>query len=371
MDATAVPPDRRGVGRYVDSLLPELDAQGASLLVACRAEDVGHYETLCPNADILPGPPMIGRRPVRLAWEQAGLARLVSKTNAEVVHSPHYTHPLAVRRPMVVTLHDATFFTHPEVHERVKRAFFTTWTRLSLRRASRCIVPSAATRDELVRVVGARADDIDVVHLGVDAAVFHRPTEDETAAARRHLGLGDRSYIAFLGTLEPRKNLASLVRGFADAVGHRADRPVLVLAGGRGWDDSLDDVIGGLPQGIDVLRPGFLPLEMLSGYLGGARFVAYPSLGEGFGLPVLEAMACGAPVLTTPLLSLSEVGGDAVDYTGTDPASISTSITALLDDSARRADLVTRGLARSGEFSWRAAAERHREIYARAGGARR
>jgi len=364
MDATAVPPDRRGVGRYVDSLLPELDAQGASLLVVCRAEDVGHYEKLCPSADILPGPSGIGRRPVRLAWEQTGLVRLVSKTNAEVVHSPHYTHPLALRRPMVVTLHDATFFTHPEVHERVKRAFFTTWTRLSLRRAGRCIVPSAATRDELVRVVGARADEIDVVHLGVDTTVFHRPTEDEIAAVRRHLGLSDRGYVAFLGTLEPRKNLANLVRGFTEAVRHRVDPPVLVLAGGQGWDGSLDEVIAALPQGVDVLRPGFLPLEKLSGYLGGAQIVAYPSLGEGFGLPVLEAMACGAPVLTTPLLSLSEVGGDAVEYTGTDAASIGTSIAALLDDPARRADLVTRGLARAGEFSWGAAAQRHREIYA-------
>ncbi len=371
MDATAVPPDRRGVGRYVDSLLPELDVLGTSLLIACRSEDVAHYESLCPTADILPGPAQIGRRPARLVWEQTGLARLVAKTNAEVVHSPHYTQPLAVRRPVIVTLHDATFFTHPDVHERVKRLFFTNWTKLSLRRATRCIVPSAATRDELVRVLGTREDRIDVVHLGVDEAVFRRPTADETAAARQHLALADRPYIAFLGTLEPRKNLPSLIRGFTDAVRDRADKPALVLAGGQGWDDSLDALIAGLPEGVDVLRPGFLPLELLRGYLGGAQFVAYPSLGEGFGLPVLEAMACAAPVLTTPLLSLSEVGGDAVEYTDTDPVSISTSITALLDNPARRRELATLGLARAGQFSWRSAALRHQEIYAQAREARR
>lgn len=367
MDATAVPPDRRGVGRYVDSLLPELGRLGTPLLIACRAEDARHYESLCPSADILPGPAQIGRRPARLAWEQTGLARLVAKTNADVVHSPHYTQPLAVRRPIVVTLHDATFFTHPDVHERVKRLFFTNWTKLSLRRATRCIVPSAATRDELVRVLGTREDRIDVVHLGVDEEVFHRPTSDEIAAARRHLELADRPYIAFLGTLEPRKNLSSLIRGFANAVRGRADKPALVLAGGQGWDDSLDALIAGLPAGVDVLRPGFLPLELLRGYLGGAQFVAYPSLGEGFGLPVLEAMACAAPVLTTPVLSLSEVGGDAVEYTGTDPDSIGTAIAALLDNPSRRRELATLGLSRAAEFSWHSAAVRHQEIYAQVG----
>lgn len=371
IDATAVPPDRRGVGRYVDCLLPQLDLLGTPLLIACRSEDVGHYESLCPNADILPGPAQIGRRPVRLAWEQTGLARMVAKSNAHVVHSPHYTQPLAVRRPTVVTLHDATFFTHPEVHERVKALFFTTWTKISLRRAARCIVPSAATRDELVRVAGAKTDRIDVVHLGVDETVFHQPTADEITAARALLTLPDRPYIAFLGTLEPRKNIPNLIRGFTAAVRERADKPVLVLAGGAGWDESLDELITGLPDGVDVLRPGFLPLELLRGYLGGAEFVAYPSLGEGFGLPVLEAMACAAPVLTTPLLSLSEVGGAAVEYTETDAESIGASITQLLDNPVRRSDLSRLGLQRARQFSWRAAAEKHQEIYLQLAGQNR
>ncbi len=366
VDATAVPPDRRGVGRYVDSLLPALDAAGARLAVTCRAEDVGHYASLCPHADVLPAPAAIRRRPIRLAWEQTLLPALIARTAPDVVHCPHYTRPLAVLRPTVVTLHDATFFTHPEAWEPVKRRFFGTWTRASLRLATRCIVPSAATRDELVRILGVRRARIDVIHLGVDEVVFHRPSPAEIGRARDVLGIGDRPYVAFLGTLEPRKNVPALVRGFAAAVRDRAERPVLVLAGGTGWDGRLDEAIASVPRTVEIIRPGFLPGAALAGYLGGASVVAYPSLGEGFGLPVLEAMACGAAVLTTRHLALGEVGGDAVEYTETSADAIAAAIGRLLADAPRRAALAERGLKRAAAFRWDTAAAAHRAVYAEA-----
>lgn len=362
-DATAVPPDRRGVGRYVDSLLPELDRLEVDLVVVTQRSDEAHYVTLCPEATVLAASAHVASRPARLVWEQVTLPRIVAATRPDVVHSPHYTRPLAVRRPVVVTLHDATFFTHPELHVRVKRSFFRTWSRASLRSAARCIVPSAATRDELVRVTRTPATSIEVIHLGVDATVFHPPTADEVASARAALDIGARRYVAFLGTLEPRKNLPNLIRGFAAAVEGSEQHTALVVAGGSGWDESLDAVVAALPPGVDVRLPGFLPLEDLSGYLGGAEVVAYPSFGEGFGLPVLEGMACGSAVLTTPHLALAEVGGDAVEYTKTDPASIGRSLRQLLADGPRRADLGRRGLERSAGFSWTAAAEAHLEVY--------
>jgi glycosyltransferase involved in cell wall biosynthesis len=367
VDATAVPPDRGGVGRYVDELLPALVAEGADIAVVVQAHDLDHYRALLPGVDLLAAPAAIARPAARLAWEQVGLPSLVRRSGADVLHSPHYTMPLVVGVPVVTTLHDATFFTHPDVHLPVKRQFFRTWTRVSLRRARRCVTPSAATRDELVRVAGARADRIDVAHLGVDARRFHVPSDAERAAVREHLGLTGR-YVAFLGTLEPRKNAASLVRGWAQAVAGSDEAPALVLAGGRGWDEEIERAAAEVPAGLTLLRPGYLPLELLAGLLGDAEVVAYPSLGEGFGLPVLEAMACGAAVLTTRRLSLPEVGGDAVAYTEPDPASIAVALENLLADPVRRRELGEAARARAALFDWRACARAHLSSYAMAAG---
>jgi glycosyltransferase involved in cell wall biosynthesis len=193
------------------------------------------------------------------------------------------------------------------------------------------------------------------------------PSDAERAAVREHLGLTGR-YVAFLGTLEPRKNAAALVRGWVQAVDGAENPPALVLAGGRGWDDQIDAAAAEVPDGLTLLLPGYLPLELLAGLLGGAEVVAYPSLGEGFGLPVLEAMACGAPVLTTRILSLPEVGGDAVAYTEPDAASIAEVLRDLLADPGRRSSLGDAARTRAGLFDWRACARAHLASYSLAAG---
>jgi glycosyltransferase involved in cell wall biosynthesis len=201
----------------------------------------------------------------------------------------------------------------------------------------------------------------------VDERRFHVPSEAERAAVRAHLGLTGR-YVAFLGTLEPRKNAAALVRGWVQAVAGTDDPPALVLAGGRGWDDAIDAAVAEVPAGLTLLRPGYLPLDLLAGLLGDAEVVAYPSLGEGFGLPVLEAMACGAPVLTTRILSLPEVGGDAVAYTEPDAGSIAVALRDLLADPGRRRSLGEAARTRAALFDWRACARAHLASYAAAAG---
>ena len=161
--------------------------------------------------------------------------------------------------------------------------------------------------------------------------------------------------------------MPALVRGWAAAVGGLgAQAPALVLAGGRGWDTEVDPAVAAVPNGLRVVRPGYLPLADLAPYLSGATVVAYPSLGEGFGLPVLEAMACGAPVLTTRELSLTEVGGDAVAYSGTDADGIGEALAALLADPERRAALSAAAVERAAGFTWDAAAAAHVEAYEQA-----
>jgi glycosyltransferase involved in cell wall biosynthesis len=267
---------------------------------------------------------------------------------------------------VTVTVHDATFFTEPEHYDKSRRTFFRSAIKTSLRRAERVIVPSKATRDELIRLLGADPASIDVAYHGVDPAAFHAPTADEKARVRARLGLGESTYVAFLGAKEPRKNVPNLIRGWAVAAADRERPPALVIAGGQGHDDDIDHAVASVPPNLRLLRPGYLRFGDLPGYLGGAMVAAYPSYGEGFGLPVLEAMACGAPVLTTPRLSLPEVGGDAVAYTGPDPAEIARDLGALLDDEPRRLALAAAGLARAKEFSWDSSAEVHLAAWARA-----
>lgn len=366
VDATAVPADRGGVGRYVDGLLGALADAGADLAIVCQRADAERYGRLDPQARVVAGPAAITHRPARLAWEQTGLPLVAQQVEAQVVHSPHYTMPLRSGRPVVVTVHDATFFTEPDLHSSVKGTFFRSATRTALRRAARVIAPSKATRDELVRVLEADATTIDVAYHGVDPRTFHVPTETETARVQARLGLAGQSYVAFLGMLEPRKNVPGLIRGWVKACQGRELTPALVLAGGSGWDDTIDATVAEVPSSLRLLRTGYLRYSDLPGYLGGAMVVGYPSHGEGFGLPVLEAMACGAPVLTTNRLSLPEVGGDAVAYTEPDPDSIATNLSALLDDPDRRAALGEAGARRSKEFTWAASAEAHMACYARA-----
>jgi glycosyltransferase involved in cell wall biosynthesis len=266
-----------------------------------------------------------------------------------------------------VTLHDATFFTDVNLHSSIKAGFFRWWTRTSLRRADLCVVPSIATADELVRVAAADSRVLHVAYHGVDNARFHPPTPAEIAAVRTALDLGGAPYVAFLGALEPRKNVPALIRGFAQMrPGGRTDSPALVLAGQPGWDARVERALDSVPHWIRVIRAGYLPFEHLAGFLGGAVVVAYPSLGEGFGLPVLEAMACGACVLTSRRLSLPEVGGDAVAYCAVGASDVAAALGELLDDPARRATLAAAAQRRAKDFSWAASAVRHREVYARA-----
>ncbi len=366
-DATSVPADRGGVGRYVDGLLGALAARtDVDLAVVCQRTDSERYARILPDASVVAAPAAVNHRPARLAWEQTGLPLLAQQLGAKVLHSPFYTCPLRASCPVTVTVHDATFFTEPEHYDKSRRTFFRSAIKTSLRRASRVIVPSKATRDELIRLLDADPTRVDVAYHGVDSSAFHLPSPEEKARVRARLGLGDTSYIAFLGAKEPRKNVPNLIRGWAAAVADRPSPPALVIAGGQGHDDDIDQAVAVVPGHLRLLRPGYLRFADLPGYLGGALVAAYPSYGEGFGLPVLEAMACGAPVLTTPRLSLPEVGGDAVAYTGPDSDDIARELRALLDDEPRRTALARAGLARAKEFTWDSSAEVHLAAWARA-----
>jgi glycosyltransferase involved in cell wall biosynthesis len=363
LDASAIPAQHGGVGRYVAALVEALATCGADLHVAAQSRDVDAFAAILGRDQVHALPGWAARRPARLVWEQVGLPRLARHLRADAVHSPHYTMPLLTRTPVVVTVHDATFFTAPELHQPVKARFFRSWTRVAVRRAAAVITPSEATAAELRRLLGPVRAPLEVIPHGVDRSRFHPPTATAIEQLRAHLDLpGD--FISFLGTLEPRKNVPALIRAWVAASHGRPHPPALVLAGAQGWDTELEPALAQVPDHLRVLRPGFLDDQLLPALLGAAVVVCYPSLGEGFGLPVLEAMACGACVLTTRDLSLPEVGGDAVAYAPS-PAvgDLQAALTELLDDDGRRRDLMTRAVSRAAGFDWEHSAVGHLKAY--------
>ena len=372
-DATSIPANRAGVGRYVEGVVRAFaaDRHGIDLVVVAKPVDAAEFRAL--GLETVAAPARTASTWQRLLWEQLGLPGLAKRLGCSVIHSPHYTFPLFSRLRRVVTLHDLTFFTMPEVHTRVKGPTFRWWIRRVARTRKRVISVSQATADEFVRIAGGDPGLVTVAHHGFDRAQFHPPTADEVRTFASAHGVEPGGWIAFLGTLEPRKNLAALLEAYSSLVEERAEGthlgtttplPPLFLAGGAGWGASIDgQLAAAIARGADIRTLGYLPVDDLRTFLGGARIVAYPSLGEGFGLPVLEAMASGATVLTTRALSLPEVGGDAVAYAGTDAASIATALGALLADDAERERLAAAGIARAAGFTWDASVAAHAEAY--------
>ncbi|MFK4482455.1 glycosyltransferase involved in cell wall biosynthesis [Curtobacterium sp. AB7] len=368
VDGTAVPRELGGVGRYVEGVVSHLTDPALDVHLVVRPVHASHFAAVAPHATVHTAPGWTDSVPLRFLWEQTGLPALGRRLGANVLHSPHYTFPFAWRGGSVVTLHDATFFSNPEWHSRLKRTFFTWWSRRSLRSRPVVIVPSAATATEAARVVSGIRADVRVAPLGVDRAVFHEPSTAEVEDARIAATLPEGApWIAFLGTIEPRKNVTALLDAYAAVRSARttagADTPWLVLSGARGWDESAITRLDALQPDDRVIEAGYLPLEDLAGYLGGAEFVVYPSLGEGFGLPVVEAMASGACVLTTRRLSLPEVGGDAAVYTEPSAPALADAMAALLDDPALVASHRTAALARAAAFTWEATAAVHVAAY--------
>ncbi|WP_282851823.1 glycosyltransferase [Gulosibacter sediminis] len=361
LDFTSLPPQLGGVGRYLEGLatgLAELDATGQSVArtYLVKPEHVEHFRALDAAAGIQAVPEWVGKRGLRFVWEQTRLPRVVRALGGTALLSPHYTFPLSARGiRRLVTVHDATFFSDPEAHSSLKRRFFIEWIKRGVRADVQLIAPSAATAAEVVRYAGEPRREIIVAHHGVNLEVFHRPSEAELAAFRAEYGV--ERWVAFLGTIEPRKRVGELISAHASL----PDAPPLLISGQRGWDaDAAAKLDAAKADASSRIRElGYLPLEQLRVLLGGADAFVYASIAEGFGLPVLEAMASGAPVITTKLSALPEVGGDAVKYCEPTAASIAAALGELLADAPVRAALSTAGAERAATFTWRRCASIH------------
>jgi glycosyltransferase involved in cell wall biosynthesis len=254
--------------------------------------------------------------------------------------------------PLVVTIHDLAFVDHPEWFKPRGLRLFRRGLELTLREADLVLCPSSATIDDCRRA-GFGADRLRLVPWGVDASAV---AEEDVARVRRAYGLGDGKYVLSVGTLEPRKNVTALLTAFVSL-----DRPDLALAlvGPDGWHQDQPAETEG------VRRLGFVPDADLAALYAGAAVFCYPSLMEGFGLPVLEAMAQGTPVVTSDRSSTAEVAGDAaLTVDPTSPAAIAAALTKVIDDDGLAAELADAGRARALTFTWDRCAALHEECYA-------
>lgn len=307
------------------------------------------------------------RPPVRVVWEQAVQPWALRHIQADLVHGPVFVAPLLAPCPVVVTVHDLSFLRYPHFFRPANRLYLRAFSRASARRARRIIAVSEHTAQESARLLGVPRSKIDVVYHGVDP-IFRPLSTERVEAFRRQEGLPER-FVLYVGTLEPRKNLVRLVEAFARLQPHRLQPPVhMVLAGARGWyDQELFWRVEELQMEEWVHFPGYIPAERLPFWYNAATAFAYPSLYEGFGMPVLEAQACGVPVLTSNRSALPEAAGDgALQVNPEDVGQIADGLLRLLEDEALRVDLRRRGLAHARCFSWERAAAGTLDVYRRA-----
>ena len=279
--------------------------------------------------------------------EQLTLPLELLPRRIDVLHSTDFIPPFVRRCRSVITIHDLAFLRYPEFLTAESRRYFNGQIERAVRSTDRIIAVSQATRQDLIELLGVAEHKIDVVY---EAPAF----DAEPQPAR-----SDEDYILFAGTLEPRKNLPLLIRAFA-GLRRRGYAGKLVLAGAVGW----------LAQPVfeEIERQGLdqhVALRALSPDLyQGARLLALPSLYEGFGLPVLEAMACGTPVVTSNVSSLPEIAGDAALLVDpADETALADAMWHILTNGALRNELRSKGLARAAEFSWKRAAKETLAVY--------
>jgi glycosyltransferase involved in cell wall biosynthesis len=337
IDARPATGESAGIGRVVRELLRAL----------ARREDPHRYRLYAHTAWDEPADP-------RFAWRCSAAAEPLWHVRASMVASREcdvllsmgsYLPAWFARIPVVPVVYDLVPFHRDLLPQRRARLVARLTLGTAVRRAAAFVCISEATRDDLVAHF-PRARDRAVVALLGGPPLLAEP------AARLPAGVPDGGFVLAVGTLEPRKNLPRLVAAYERLPGELRAAHRLVVTGRLGWDsDATLAAVDGL--GEDAVRTGFVPDDVLALLYRRCALFAYPSLGEGFGLPVLEAMAAGAPVLTSDRSSLPEVGGDAAAYCDpSDVASIAAALEALLRDPARRARMAAAGPLRAAAFSW-------------------
>ena len=364
IDATAVPPKPMGAGLYIVYLIQVLSKLDTPHQFIVFAQEYLHPYLADSNREKVHIVWLKNMHPAhRLIWEQTTFLRLIHHWKLDLLHSPHYTMPLLLTIPSVVTFHDLIFFIHPEKHTLAKRYFFPWMMRRSSKKADRIVTDSENTRRDAVRLLDIPLEKITTVHLGYQE-IFHKITEKSLLDSIRQKYLLPEKYILYAGAIEPRKNVHLLLTVFEQLVDQGFSHH-LVMAGGLGWqyEDVLKQ-IDGMCSKERVHRVGHVPYADLPVFYNLADIFVYPSIYEGFGLPPLEGMACGTPVITSNISSMPEFVGDAgILVEPNDEGALFQAIRQVLEDEGLRQRLAIEGPRQAANFTWRHTAENTLKIY--------
>ena len=371
IDCTAAVNQTAGIGRFVRSLvggLSEVDQSNQYLLLHAAAKN-GLASYLPNGANFSTRPLAVPQRYLDLAWHRLALPLPIDLFvgRVDVFHSPDFVLPPVRSAAGVLTVHDLAFLLYPECAEASLRAYLEKAVPRSVRRADFIVADSENTRNDVICLLGVAPERVGVVPGGVEPRFA--PVEDPAChrPLRQRLGLGDSPFILSVGLIEPRKNLPSLFDAYRMLRDRRKVPHLLVVAGRRGWlSASTLEHAERSPYRADIRFAGFVAEDELPTLYSAASAFVFPSLYEGFGLPPLEAMACGTPTVVSRSSSLPEVVGDAaLQVDPKDVEGLAAAIELLLLDDRLRAELRERGVQRARQYSWRSAACRQLEVYER------
>ncbi len=300
---------------------------------------------------------------IRGHWWSVGLPLYAKRLGLDLFHGTNFELPLWSRRRTVLTIHDLSALRYPELHRPRLARRARVRLPLAAKLARAIITPTEAVKREVCSHFRLKTEKVTAIHEA-PRSVFRPLPLDETREVRKRLGIED-DFLLFVGTLEPRKNLLTLLKAFDQLLRHTAWRSQLVVAGGEGW--LMDETFTFLKEsGINehLRLVGYLDDEELRALYSSCRAFIYPSLSEGFGLPPLEAMACGAPVIASRIPALQETLGEAaILIEPVDVDGLARAITDILENEEGRIGLASAGLKQAARFSWERAAKQTYEIY--------
>lgn len=365
IDLTAVPKNKAGVGRYLINLirwLQKIDMENKYYLFI-QDDDLDGFDIFNANFKIIPVSSRYMRNIfIRLIWEQLILPIKLKKFKIDLLHSPHYTMPYFSSAKSVVTFHDMTYFILPRMHTFLKRWLFKIYIKISARKADTILAVSNSTAEDLIRILKIKDINVFVTPMGIDEGFLNLVELDKNILEAYGI---NSDYFLYVGTIEPRKNIIRLLKAYSELSYEIRNKYKLVICGQKGWmykevfkfikSNHLED---------NVKFTGFVKDEYLPHIYKGAKLFLYVSLYEGFGIPIIEAMASGVPCITSNLSSMKEVAGEAcIKVDPYNENEIKNAIIQLLNNNELYEILKRKGLERAQQYTWLECARRTLEAY--------